>query len=173
MPAPILTAVFNVTDAMGSIPGLYADGTHATDNTTNLNNMIAALLTLTGPTNGKGGTLEFPSAGTGSYAFDGTINIGQDDSSDNEPFQIILRGDGAQARSAPLLQQTESSADFFVVNNRMSGDTTHYDQIARLYSEDLMLSFSYSEGQTGGGRGIVVTNGSNVRIQRVTFDGDP
>ena len=70
MPAPFYQGVFNVTQGFSNIPGLSADGTHATENTANLNRMIVELLSSGGPTNGQGGTLEFPLAGT--YPFNGT-----------------------------------------------------------------------------------------------------
>lgn len=172
MPAPVLTAVFNVTDSMGPIPGLYADGTNATANTMNLNSMIAELLTLGGVTDGKGGTLEFPSAGSASYAFDGPINIGTDSSGNTQPFSIILRGDGQQSRAIPLLLQTDTSSDFFVVNNQVPMDPTTNDNIGGIVFQDLMISYQVTDGLSDVGRGLVVSSG-NVRVQRVTFDENP
>jgi len=174
MPAPVEEAVFNVTQPIGTIPGLYSDGTHASDNTTNLNAMVAKLLSTGGPTNGRGGTLEFPSAAATTFAFDGGITIGKDDSGDIQPFSIILRGDGEQSRQYPLVQQQDSTADFFTVhNNPGTPDPYGDDQIGGIIFQDMVISFAYTEGQTGGGRGIVVQSGSNVRIQRVVLDEVP
>lgn len=175
MPAPVVTAVFNVTEPMGSIPGLYSDGTHATDNATNLQSMLKELLTLGGVTNGGGGTLEFPSnasgtAGTASYAFYGGVTIGTD-GTNNQPFNIIIRGDGAQARSQPLLQQTQPGQRFFTVSNNPS-DAYGDDQIAGIVFQDLIVSFATDDDDTTG-VGIYVDTGSSVRIQRVTFDEAP
>jgi hypothetical protein len=134
------SGVFNVTEGLPSpwnVPGLYADGTHATDNTTNLNSLISWLLSSTGPTLGQGGTLEFPSAGT--YAFSGTITISKDQSGTTQPYAIILRGDGQGQINAPILQQTASS-DFFVVDNNTGGS----QDIGGVVFQDLMLSFTTS-----------------------------
>jgi hypothetical protein len=134
--------------------------------------MIANLLSTGGVTNGRGGTLEFPSAASVTYAFDGGIIIGKDGSGTTQPFSIILRGDGAQSRSVPLLQQQDSTVDFFTIKNNPGGPVGD-DQIAGIIFQDLIISYAFAEGQTGGGRGILVQGGGNVRVQRVTFDEVP
>jgi hypothetical protein len=161
MAAPVYSGIFNVTEGLPSpwnVPGLYADGTHATDNTTNLNSMISWLLSSSGPTNGQGGTLEFPSAGT--YAFSGPITISKDQSGTKQPYAIILKGDGQGRINAPILKQT-ASADFFVVDNNTSGS----EDIGGIAFQDLMLSFS--SGASGSIAAVHVKGGSNnVRLYR-------
>ena len=168
-----LVSVFNVTDSTIAWPvgvsPLVPDG--VTDNSPNLNAMIAALLDPGGITLGKGGVLEFPAAGTASYAFEETINIGPVMGT-NYPSNIILRGTGAQSRGTPLLQMLVSSEDFFVIDHVMSMDPTTSDNIAGIVFQDMIISFAFSDGQPGGGRGITVAHG-NVRLQRITLDEVP
>lgn len=166
MAAPVYQGVFNVTQGFSGIPGLYADGTHPTDNTTYLNEMIAALLSSTGPTLGQGGTLEFPSAGT--YAFDGTITIGKDNSNTTQPYAIILRGDGQGAGSAPTLQQTVAG-DLFQINNLTTSDSN----VGGVTFMDLQIQ--YTSAATSGA-GIHVgpqLEGQNVRLFRVVLQDVP
>jgi hypothetical protein len=166
--------IFNVTDTsvmwpMG-IGVLVPDG--VADNTDNLNKMIANLLDPGGITNGNGGTLEFPSAGTANYLFSDTIKIGPV-GMHNYPANIILRGTGAQDRGNPILQMTDSTKDFFVINNHSdSMDAPHDDNIAGVVFQDMIISFAFTMDQPGGGSGIVVSHG-NVRLLRVTLDEVP
>ncbi len=164
MPAPVLTASFNVTAGFPNqgIPGLYADGTHPTENMNHLNQMIQSLLSVSGPTNGKGGTLEFPSAGGATYAFAGTITISTD-GTQIQPYSIILKGDGQAQINAPLLQQT-LTVDFFLVNKNPGGS----QDIGGVVFEDLMMS--YTSGGSGTYAAVHVTGGSScVRLHRVTL----
>lgn len=108
--------------------------------------MIQSLLNPTGITKGKGGTLEFPSTGDPSggstYAFGSTINIGPV-GAHFYPANIILRGTGAQDRSAPLLQMTDSTQDFFVINNHSDATgAPGNNNIAGVVFQDMIISFA-------------------------------
>lgn len=174
MPAPLTTAVFNVTDGTFwngfGIDGLYLGGTHPSDNVTNLNAMIALLLNANGPTGGLGGTLEFPTGGKtagATFAFNGTIviNVG----TNIIPATIVFRGDGQGTLpnpvQGPILLQNDGAMDFFSIStNTSTGDNS----IVGVVFQDLMLS--YSGGVSGSGAAAVhVVAGQNVRLYRVTL----
>lgn len=173
---PSYQDAFNVTAGFAGITALYAsdtDTSHAAANSANLNAMIVNLLSSDGETNGKGGTLVFPAGGT--YYFDGGIIIGNDDSSPPKqvPSSIILRGSGAQNRDYPALEQLDTTATFFTVNNSPgSGADIPDEQIAGIVFQDLIITFNSTKDDTEG-VGIHVQGGSNARIQRVTFDEVP
>jgi hypothetical protein len=76
----------------------------------------------------------------------------------------------AQTRGVPLLQMTDSTKDFFVIDNDQAG--TSDDNIAGVVFQDMIISFAFTIGQPGGGKGIHVNHG-NVRLQRVTLDEVP
>jgi hypothetical protein len=171
----VLNGLFNVTDTTvwGAGNVLVPDG--STDNSPNLQNMIKSLLDPTGITLGQGGTLEFPSAGDPSggstYAFSSTITIGPV-GAHFYPANIILRGTGAQDRGSPILQMTDNTQDFFLINNHSDAtDPPGNDNIAGVVFQDMIISFVNAVG-SGGGRGIVAAHG-NVRLQRITLDEVP
>jgi parallel beta-helix repeat protein len=167
MAIPVYYGVFNVTEGMPAqgIDGLYCDGTHAGDNVTNLNKMLAQLLTATGPTLGQGGTLEFPSAGT--YAFSGSILIGQDASGHTRSYAIILQGDGQGSASSPLLQMTASSGgDLFQVSNN---DGTNNDNMGGVTFRDLQIAYESASS----GAAIHVESSLNVRVLHCVFQNCP
>lgn len=162
MPATVYNGVFNVTQGFSGIAGLYANGTNAGPNTTNLNMMVATLLDSSGPTLGNGGTLEFPSAGT--YAFNGPISIGKDLEGVTQASTITLRGTGQGKIDAPILLQ-QGSSDLFVVNNVTNVGS---QDIGGVVFQDLMMS--YTTGASGDIAAVHVQGGSNcVRLYRVTF----
>jgi hypothetical protein len=162
MAAP--TGIFNALDN-----GMSPDNTPGT-NTTNLKALVSSLLNPTGPTNGTGGTIEFPMIGSagspGTYKFNDTITIGPN------PASIIFRGTTAGSGTnpgppanptpVPVLQQTVAK-DLFVIDNNPGGSA----DISGILFEDLSIQFS--EGLTAGAA-VHVTGGSNcVRLHRVTL----
>jgi|HubBroStandDraft_5_1064220.scaffolds.fasta_scaffold15099_2 hypothetical protein len=168
-----LPAVFNVTN-FPTVPALVPNSTgDASNNSSYLNKMVALLLSAGGPTAGMGGTLVFPNS-AGPYYFDGGIYVGQDDSTPpvTVASSIIFRGGGEQKRSAPTLQQLDASQTFFTVINN-DGSSTGDNQIGGVIFEDLIISFAYADDESTAGVGIYVDAGSNVRVQRVTFDEVP
>ena len=77
-------------------------------NTNNLQYILNKLLATTGPTKNKGGTLIFPTVGSGavSYKFQGPVTVGLDPMGVVQPFSIIIRGDGQEHAGNPLLVLT-------------------------------------------------------------------
>ena len=162
MAAP--TGIFNALDN-----GVSPNNT-AGLNTTNLNALVSSLLSPTGPTNGTGGTIEFPMIGStgspGTYMFSGTITVGPN------PASIIFRGTTAGSGTnpgppanptpVPVLQQTVGQ-DLFVVDNNPGGSA----DISGILFEDLSIQFSQG---LSAGAAVHVTGGSNcVRLHRVTL----
>ncbi len=121
-------------------------------------------LTTTGPTNGIGGTLLFPSTGT--YIFDGTLTI--DLSNSQTAASLIFMGSGEGTLATPLLKKTTTAGDLFVINNG-----THPDaNIGGIVFQDLQIAYDTSLST---GAAIRVSNDSsgtgsqNVRMFRMTF----
>lgn len=164
---PAYQGLFNVTEGVdGSGKTVYA-GQSATLNTEYLQYMVSKLLSSDGPTQGQGGTLQFPSAGEYlPYEFNGTITIGPDDESPpvTQPWSIIFVGTGQGQIGAPLLQQTVSE-DLFVVDNVTSVGSA---DIGGVVFQDLMIG--YTEGASGQIAAVHVEGGSNsVKLLRVTL----
>lgn len=171
MPTPPYQGLFNVTEGVDGSGKIVYAGQAALTNTENLQYMVSKLLSSDGPTQGQGGTLQFPSAGVLPYAFAGTITIGPDDepSPVTQPWSIIFVGTGQGQINAPLLQQTVSE-DLFVVENVTSVGSA---DIGGVVFQDLMIG--YSEGASGQIAAVhvegIVGGGSSqsVRLLRVTL----
>ncbi|MBV8344054.1 MAG: hypothetical protein JO190_03550 [Candidatus Eremiobacteraeota bacterium] len=137
-------------------------------NTTSLQTLIAKLISPTGPSNGSGGTLIFPSVGDAtneSYQFAGSINVGTDTGGHIQPYSIIIRGDGQQEAGRPLLLQTTAD-DLFVVNTNDSSDD---DDAGGVVFQDLMIAYLPTTAAAGNSA-IKVTNKSQAtRLLRVSL----
>ncbi|MBV9718903.1 MAG: hypothetical protein JOZ77_06265 [Candidatus Eremiobacteraeota bacterium] len=169
MASPPFNGVFNVTEPIDASEKIVYAGQDAGTNTDNLRYFISKLLSTDGPTQGQGGTLQFPSNGTLPYQFSGTITIGPDDESPPavQPWSIILVGTGQGQINIPLLQQTVNE-DLFVVENVTSVGSA---DIGGVVFQDLMIGYSESTGQNAAihVEGVVDGGASqNVRLLRVT-----
>lgn len=160
-------AVFNVTQGVDSSGFTVYPGQDATHNTENLRYMVSKLLSSDGPTNGKGGTLQFPSAGPLPYQFNGTITIGPDDQSVTQPYSVIFEGTGLGSLSSPLMEMT-ASADLFVVNTHIAASSDQ--NIGGALFKDLQIF--YASG-TSSGAAVKVVDSQNVRVLRVVFQDCP
>ena len=157
-----IPGVFNVTDPTLGSPILPTNP--PATNTSLLQALIKTLLTSSGPTNGNGGTIEFPSIGT--FQFSGApIVIGVDTSGTTQPYAIIIQGDGQGSQSVPLLQKTDGG-DLFQVNNSTGSD----DHVGGVTFRDLQIA--YSTVQTSGAA-IHVIGSENVRVLRCIFQDCP
>lgn len=142
----------------------------ASTNTGNLQHLLNLLVSSRGPTNGSGGTLIFPSVGTpggpnASYSFAGSVTVGVDGGGATQPYSIIIKGDGQQQASSPLLVQTAAD-DLFVVN---TNDGTDDDDVGGVAFQDLLIAYA-PETPTAGNSAIRVTNKSEAtRLFRVSL----
>lgn len=160
---PAVPGVFNVTDPTWNI--LVGNG--ASTNRINLQAMIVALLSSTGPTGGNGGTIEFPSLGT--YKFSGApIVIGPLGGVPpvTVPNAIIIQGDGQGSAAVPLLQKTDGG-DLFQVNNT----TTANANVGGVTFRDLYIDYNNTDATSGAA--IHVVSGLNVRVLRCVFSDCP
>jgi hypothetical protein len=172
MPTPPYFGLFNVPDGVDTSGKIVYAGQLASTNTENLQYMVSKLLSSDGPTQGQGGTLQFPSAGEFlPYQFNGPITIGPDDEDPpvTQPWSIIFVGTGQGQITFPLLQQTVGE-DLFVVQNVTSVGSA---DIGGVVFQDLMIGYAedisgqiagvHVEGIVGGG------SSQNVRLLRVTL----
>jgi len=150
--------VFNVTDPTWNI----LPSNTPTMNTTNLQTLVDTLLDSSGPTQGSGGTIQFPSVGK--YRFNDAITIGRDLSNNKQPASIIIMGTGQGHITAPILEQENGSADLFIVDN----NTGSSEDIGGVVFQDLMIN--YASGASGSHAAIHVVGASNsVKLLRVTL----
>jgi hypothetical protein len=151
-------AEYNVLDGLGPYPGLVPGGGSAGANTTNLQGMLYELLKISGPTGGLGGTLLFP---PDNFAFNDTITVGVDSTGTPQPYPVILRCTGASQNSAPVLQFSNATDDFFKVN------TESADCLGGVVFQDLV--FSYTGSATAGVAAVRVNGAQNIRLFRCSF----
>lgn len=141
---------------------------NAMTNTSSLQHILNTLLTLASQTNGSGGTLIFPSVGSTadpSYQFAGSVTVGHDSTGITRPFSIVIRGDGQQQASAPLLVQTIAD-HMFVVN---TNDGMDDNDSGGVVFQDLMIAYTASS-PSAENSAIKVINGSQAtRLTRVTI----
>lgn len=134
-------------------------------NTTSLQQLLNALVSSTGPSNGSGGTLIFPSVGGGvSYRFAGSVTVGGQGAT-AIAHSIVIKGDGQQKVTVPLLVQTEAY-DFFVIN---TNDNTAEDDAGGVVFQDLMIAYEPSAAMAGNSAIKVTNKSQGTRLFRVTL----
>lgn len=156
------TGIFNVLDYgldPANAPGV---------NTTQLQNLVDLLFDSSGPTNGNGGTIEFPMYETGTYLFAGTINITSNPSALRFIGTCISSFNSSDSPpQVPTLMQVPTEdvpdpGDLFYLSNSVAANSN----VGGIIFQDLYIS--YDESLTDGAA-IHVNKAQNVRVFRVTF----
>ena len=149
------TGIFNVLDNgmavnnSGSVNGLA------------LQNLINMLINPSGPTEGNGGTISFPSVGT--FPIAGPIKVTIPTGSGYNPAALRFIGTGQQTIDTVNLE-VSNNMDLFVIDNNAEGNDNN---IGGIVFQD--MSMRYAVGQTSGAAIHVVNKGQNVRVFRCVF----